>query len=122
MDQGVRTGRRRLGQERRGLASALQFRPSDRLDINLNLVHSKFEATTTSYNAFAQFRFLGNAGFRFITPLDVTLVPEGSGQVALAGTFRNVELRTESREAEDETTFNQLTADFEFDIGDHCRL
>ena len=112
----------RHDQERRGLAGSLQFRPNDRLDLNLNLVHSRFEATTESYNSFAQFRFLGNAGFRFITPTDVTLAPNGSGQVAVAGTFRNVELRTESRQAEDETTFNQLTADFEYDIGDNLIL
>jgi TonB-dependent receptor len=112
----------RHDQERRGLASSLQFRPNDRLDLNLNLVHSRFEATTESYNSFAQFRFLGNAGFRFITPTDVTLASQGNGQVAVAGTFRNVELRTESRQAEDETTFNQLTADFEYDISDNLIL
>jgi TonB-dependent receptor len=112
----------RHDQERRGVASALQFRPNERLDVNLNLVYSQFEATTTSYNSFAQFRFLGNAGFRFITPIDVTLAPQGSGEVAVAGTFRNVELRTESREADDKTTFNQLTADFEYDINDNMIL
>ncbi|MBZ0171012.1 MAG: TonB-dependent receptor plug domain-containing protein, partial [Phycisphaerales bacterium] len=99
----------RHDQERTGVSSSLQFRPTERLDMNLNFVHSKFEATTTSYNSFAQFRFLGNAGFRFITPIDVTLAPQGSGNVAVAGTFKNVELRTESREADDTTEFNQLT-------------
>jgi TonB-dependent receptor len=112
----------RHDQDRTGVASALQFRPTDRFDIDLNFVHSKFEATTTSYNSFGQFRFLGNAGFRFITPIDVTLVPEGNGEVAVAGTFRNVELRTESREADDTTEFNQLTGDFEFNISDNLIL
>lgn len=112
----------RHDQERRGLASSLEFRPNDKLDLNLNLVHSRFEATTTSYNSFAQFRFLGNAGFRFMTPTSVTLEPQGNGQVAVAGTFRNVELRTESRETEDETTFNQLTADFEYEFSDDLIL
>lgn len=112
----------RHDQDRTGVASSLQFRPSDRFDFNLNFVHSKFEATTTSYNSFAQFRFLGNAGFRFITPIDVTLVPQGSGEVAAAGTFRNVELRTESRETEDTTEFNQLAGDFAFKISDNLTL
>ena len=112
----------RHDQDRTGVASSLQFRPTDRFDIDLNFVHSKFKATTTSYNSFGQFRFLGNAGFRFITPINVTLVPEGSGEVAVAGTFRNVELRTESREADDTTEFNQLTGDFEFNISDNLIL
>lgn len=112
----------RHDQDRTGVASSLQFRPNDRLDIDLNAVYSKFEATTTSYNSFAQFRFLGNAGFRFITPIDVTLVPQGNGEVAVAGTFSNVELRTESRETEDTTEFNQLAGDFEFKISDNLIL
>lgn len=112
----------RHDQDRTGVASSFQFRPSERFDINLNFVHSKFEATTTSYNSFAQFRFLGNAGFRFITPIDVSLVQQGDGEVAVAGTFRNVELRTESRETEDTTEFNQLAGDFEFKITDNLIL
>jgi TonB-dependent receptor len=108
--------------ERQGLASSLQFHPNDRLDVNLNLVHSKFETTTSSYNSFGQFRRLGRWGFQSITPIDVTLEQEGAGQLAVAGTFRGVALRTESRETEDETTFNQLTADFEYDIGDNLIL
>ncbi len=112
----------RHDQERTGLASTLQFRPNDRLDLNLNLVHSKFEATTTSYNSFAQFRRLGPWGFNSITPTDVTVAQDGNGQLAVAGTFKGVSLRTESREAEDTTTFDQLTADFEYDISDNMIL
>jgi iron complex outermembrane recepter protein len=112
----------RHDQERQGLAGALDFRPTDRLDLGLNVVHSKFEAKTTSYNSFAQFRRLGIWGFNSITPTSVILEPSGNGQVAVAGTFRGVSLRTESRETEDQTTFNQLTADFEYDISDNMIL
>ncbi len=112
----------RHDQERMGLSSSLQFRPTDKLDVDLNLVHSKFEATTTSYNSFGQFRRLGIWGFNSITPTNVTVAQDGSGQLAVAGTFRGVSLRTESREAEDTTTFNQLTADFEYDINDNLIL
>lgn len=112
----------RHDQERTGLASTLQFRPSDRLNIDLNAVYSKFEATTTSYNSFAQFRRLGPWGFNSITPTSVTVAQDGSGQTAVAGTFKGVALRTESREADDTTTFNQLTADFEYDINDSLTL
>jgi TonB-dependent receptor len=112
----------RHDQERQGLSSSLQFRPIDKLDIDLNVVHSKFEATTTSYNSFGQFRRLGVWGFNSITPTSVTLEPSGNGQVAVAGTFKGVSLRTESREAEDTTTFDQLTADFQYDINDKMIL
>jgi TonB-dependent receptor len=112
----------RHDQERTGLAGSLQFHPNDRLDINLNLVRSEFEATTTSYNSFGQFRRLGRWGFNSITPTSLTLVPDGTGQLAIAGTFRGVSLRTESRETEDTTTFNQLTADFEYDLSENLVL
>ena len=104
--------------ERKGVASSLQLRPNDRLDINLNFVRSDFQNTTNSYNAFAQFRRNGPWGYNSITPLDLTVVPNGNGQVALAGTFRGVALRTESRQNEDQTVFDQLTADFEYDLSD----
>ena len=108
--------------ERRGLATSLQFRPNDQLDVNLNLVRSEFQTTTSSYNSFGQFRRLGRWGFQSITPINVTLEQDGSGQLAVAGTFRGVALRTESRENDDKTTFNQLTADFEYNIGDNMIL
>jgi len=108
--------------ERRGLASSFQLRPNDRLDVTLNAVHSQFETTTTSYNSFGQFRRLGRWGFQSITPLDVILQQQGSGQLAVAGTFKGVALRTESREAADTTTFNQLTADFQYKLGDNMLL
>lgn len=112
----------RHDQERTGLASTFQFRPIDRLDIGLNAVYSKFDAKTTSYNSFAQFRRLGPWGFNTITPTSVDVAQNGSGQQAVAGTFRGVALRTESREADDTTTFNQLTADFEYDLNDNLIL
>lgn len=112
----------RHDQERTGLASTLQFRPNDRLSLDFNAVYSKFEAKTTSYNSFAQFRRLGPWGFNTITPTDVIVAQEGNGQIAVAGTFRGVALRTESREADDTTEFNQLTANFEYDISDNLIL
>jgi iron complex outermembrane receptor protein len=109
-------------QERTGVASTLQLRPNDRFDLDVNLVYSQFEATTSSYNSFAQFRRLGRWGFQAITPIEVTLEQEGNGQIVSAGTFRGASLRTESRQTEDTTTFGQLTADFDFDINDKMTL
>lgn len=112
----------RHDQERQGLASTLQFRPNDDLDISLNLVYSKFDAQTDSYNSFGQFRRSGPWGYPNITPTSVTVAQDGSGQFAEAGTFRGVALRTESRQTEDTTEFTQLTADFKYDISDSLIL
>ena len=108
--------------ERKGVASSLQLRPNDRLDINLNFVRSDFQNTTDSYNSFAQFRRNGPWGYNSITPLNITVAQNGNGQVALAGSFRGVALRTESRQNEDQTVFDQLTADFEYDLTDNVIL
>lgn len=112
----------RHDQDRFGLASTLEFRPNEDWDISVNWVHSKFEATTNSYNSFGQFRRNGPWGYNAITPLDVTVAQNGAGEIALAGTFRGVALRTESREAQDTTEFDQVTADFEYSISDSLNL
>lgn len=112
----------RHDQERLGVASTLQFRPNDKLDIGVNYVYSKFDAVTNSYNSFGQFRRSGPWGYPNITPTNVTVAQDGSGQFAVAGTFEGVALRTESRQADDTTTFNQLTADFEYDVNDKMTL
>lgn len=108
--------------ERKGFASSLAFRPNDRLDINLNFVHSDFQTTVDSYNAFAQFRRSAPWGYNTITPTTITVAENGGGQVAIAGTFRGVALRTESRQNDDQTVFDQLTADFEYELSDDLVL
>jgi iron complex outermembrane receptor protein len=109
-------------QERLGLASSLEFRPVDDFRVSVNWVHSEFDATTESYNSFAQFRRSGSWGYPTITALDVTVAQDGTGLYALAGAFDNVALRTESRQTVDNTKFNQYTADFAWDINDELKL
>ena len=79
-------------QDRLGLSAGLQFRPNDDLDIGINWVHSEFDSTTNSYNSFAQFRRSGDYGYPAITPNSVVL--DSTGQIALAGNFDGVGLRT----------------------------
>ena len=104
----------RHDQDRFGLASALQYRPSENFEGTVNWVHSKFNATTNSYNAFAQFRRSGAYGYNTITPTSVTVATDGDSPYAIAGTFSNVGLRTESRQNDDTTDFDQVTADFRY--------
>ena len=108
--------------ERKGIASALQYHPNERLNMRLNYVHSDFQTTTSSYNAFGQFRRSAPWGYNSITPINVTVDHEGSGEVAVAGTFRGVALRTESRQTEDQTLFDQLVGDFEYHINENLTL
>jgi hypothetical protein len=109
-------------QEREGFSAALQYRPNDDWDFGVNWVYSKFDAEINSYNSFAQFRRSGSWGYHTITPLDVTVADDGDGQYAIAGVFDGVALRTESRQQVDTTKFNQITADFEYDINDELSL
>ncbi len=109
-------------QERLGLSASLQFKPIDNFEIGVNWVHSEFDAKTNSYNSFAQFRRSSPWGFNTITPTDVTVAQDGSGLYAIAGTFDNVALRTESRQTVDNTKFDQFTVDFAWDLSDSLKL
>ncbi len=112
----------RHDQERLGLSAALEFKPADNFKFGVNWVHSEFKAKTASYNSFAQFRRSSPWGFNTITPTDVTVAQDGSGFYAIAGTFNNVGLRTESRQTVDDTTFDQFTVDFDWDLSDTLKL
>ena len=112
----------RHDQERLGLSAAFQFRPNDEFEFAVTWVHSEFDAKTNSYNSFAQFRRSSPWGFNTITPTDVTLASDGTGQYAIAGTFENVALRTESRQTVDNTKFDQFLADFAWDLSDNLKL
>lgn len=107
-------------QDRLGLSAALQFRPSDELEFGLNWVHSQFDATVDAYNSFAQFRRSGGWGYPAVTPNEVTV--DRNGDYAVAGNFDGVGLRTESRQQLDDTEFDQITADFRFDLNDRMQL
>ncbi|GIX21892.1 MAG: TonB-dependent receptor [Gammaproteobacteria bacterium] len=89
-------------QDRLGITAALQFRPSDALELTLDYVKSELEADVISYNYFAQFRNSQNN----IQPIEVTLDP--SGRYITAGTFDNVFPRSESRGQFGTTDFQQI--------------
>jgi|JI10StandDraft_1071094.scaffolds.fasta_scaffold12787_2 iron complex outermembrane receptor protein len=107
-------------QDRLGLSGALQFRPTNRFELGVNWVRSKFDATINSYNSFAEFRRSGAYGYQVITPRSVTL--DSKGQYAIAGNFDGVGLRTETRENDDSTVFDQVTVDGRFNLSNHLIL
>jgi len=108
------------GQDRLGLTGAAQFRPNDELEFGVNWVHSSFDATTDSYNSFAEFRRSGVWGYPHNTVNSITL--DSGGTHVLAGNFDGVGLRTESRQNADATKFNQITADFDYSFSDSLTL
>ena len=109
-------------QDRLGLSGALQFRPNDDLEFGVNWVYSKFNADVSAYNSFAEFRRSGPWGYPAITPNDVNVGQDGSGDYAIGGNFDGVGLRTESRQQLDTTKFNQITGDFRWTATDNLEV
>lgn len=107
-------------QDRLGVSGAVEFEPTSRMKFGANWLYSQFNSDLDAYNSFFQFRRSGGYGYPTITPVSVTT--DASGLIALQGTFDNVGLRTESRQQLETTTFNQLTADFQYDITDNLTL
>ncbi|WP_347330394.1 TonB-dependent receptor [Marinimicrobium locisalis] len=103
-------------QDRTGATASFQFRPNDRLEMSLDLVGSKLENDRESYNYFAQFRNLQDT----ITPESVTLDP--SGRYMVAGSFSNVQPRSESRGQFSETDFLQTVFSADYDLSDQTTL
>jgi len=107
-------------QKRLGISAAVQWRPNDDLEFGLNWVHSKYDATTDSYNSFAQFRRNAGWGYPAITVNSITLAPDGLS--VSAGDFDGVALRTESRQNSDKTNFNQITGDMRWNLTDSLTM
>lgn len=103
-------------QERLGLTSSVQFRPTDDMEFSLDVLTSNLQADVTSYNYFAQFRNT----YDQITPTSVTLDP--SGRYIIAGEFDNVTPRSESRGQFSETDFRQVVLSGKFDLADNMVL
>lgn len=103
-------------QERAGYVASFQYRPVDTMTFSLDVVGSELDADVASYNYFGQFRNLQED----ITPVEVTL--DDAGRVITAGTFDNVQPRSESRGQFSETSFLQTVVSGEFILTDNMTL
>ncbi|WP_187276320.1 TonB-dependent receptor [Parahaliea maris] len=103
-------------QERSGYVASFQYRPVDTMTFSLDVVGSELDADVESYNYFAQFRNLQDS----ITPREVTL--DNAGRVITAGTFDNVQPRSESRGQFSETSFLQTVVSGQFLLRDNMTL
>lgn len=103
-------------QSRVGYTASFQYRPSERMQLGVDFVGSNLEADVESYNYFAQFRNLQDS----IAPTSVTL--DSTGRLITAGTFDNVQPRSETRGQFSKTDFLQTVVNGRFDINDTMTL
>jgi len=94
-------------QERLGLTSALQFRPTDNLSIEFDALYSKLTNKRNEWH-------LPTAGssstaLGAIDVLEIIPASDGDGYEAVYGEFSDVTVRTESRQDLDTTVFQQYT-------------
>jgi len=106
--------------ERLGTAVSVEYEPTESFNAGLTWLRSELQQDVAAQNSFAQFRTNAGHGYPAITPVEVWL--DESGRYAVAGTFNNVRLRTESRLTEDVSEFNQYVGDFRWDLNDSLRL
>jgi iron complex outermembrane receptor protein len=106
-------------QERLGATLSLQWAPSDQTQLNLDILHAKFDATRGENFLQAQsFSRSGNGKPQ-------TLVRDGfidSRGNLVYGVFDNVDLRAESRYDELVTRFNQYNLELSHEFTDNFRL
>jgi len=102
-------------QERTGVTFALQFRPTEEVELGFDYAASKLENNRDSYNLFAQFR----SRYETLTPVELTISDSG---VATQGVFDGVVTRSESRRDTSETDFDQFVFSGKYDISDSLSL
>lgn len=102
--------------KREGYTAAVQFRPTDSIEVSLDYVASELDNTRESYNFFAQFR----NNWDSITPLSLTL--DSSGRYVTAGEYTGVQVRSESRGQFSTSKFDQTVLSGKFNLTDIATL
>lgn len=102
-------------QERLGVTTSLQYRPTDSAVITFDALHSQLNNDRINYNSMEWFLTHNE-----VTPLEITVHP--NGKQVLAGTFDDVESWIESRDQTSESDFNQYALSGEFDLNDALTL
>lgn len=107
-------------QERLGVTAALQWRPSDRTEVSLDLLYADFSATRFEHFLQAPDFSAGGAGGRAgIVVLDSEVDANGT---MVYGLFDNVDVRSESRFDQLSTEFTQLTLNVTHEFSDRVRM
>ncbi len=104
-------------QTRLGVTGAFQWRPTDQLELSLDLLHSELTNDRESYNSMEWLLTHGNPGnFTGQTPLEFTL--DRSGRYIVAGSFDDVTSWFESRLQTSESKFDQVVLSGEYQLSD----
>lgn len=106
-------------QERIGLTGSLQFQPTDATLISLDAMFARFDAERSEIFLEAPvFSTNGGSGMNAVTPVSAVI----ENNTIVAGTFDNVDIRSEARFDELRTDFTHLTLDGSHEISDTVRL
>lgn len=102
-------------QERLGITGALQFAPTNSIEINLDLLYANFGGTRTEHYIEAVSFSRRNASGIFETLPRNVVVQDGT---IVAGEFDNVDIWSEARVDELETDFYQAVLSGDYDVTD----
>jgi len=106
-------------QQRVGVTGSLQFRPSDRAELALDVLYASFDADRTEdYFEAISFSRSGTGKPQTIVR-DGVIDPNGN---LVYGVFDNVDIRSESRVDEQSTEFLQWGLSGEFDVTDNFKV
>ena len=104
-------------QERLGVTGAFQWRPTNTVELTLDVLHSELVNDRENYNSMEWFLTHGNpGGFVGQTPLEFTLDP--TGKYIVAGRFDDVTSWYESRLQNAESKFDQIVLSGDWEATD----
>lgn len=116
-------------QQRLGVTGALQFKPSDKMQFNLDALYSKFDAERTESNLEAPvFSNATATGLGAVDVVDAQVINNGINGLGVPtstlvyGVFNDVDIRSESRFDELSTEFRQLTLDGEYRLTETLKI
>lgn len=108
-------------QERLGIAGTVQFRPSDGMEITLDVLHSELNNDRLGYNSMEWLLTHGDPGnYTGQTPLSFTVGDDG--RQLIAASFDDVTSWYESRHQTSKSKFDQIVLSSDIDITDAISL
>ena len=106
--------------ERLGVTGSLQFRPSDRSEISVDMLYAKLDSTRTENFLEAPDFSAGGAGGR--AGIDVMSYTLDANNNIITGVFNDVDIRSEARFDQLTTEFDQVTVSLRQEISDSLRF
>jgi TonB-dependent receptor len=103
-------------QERIGLTGALQYAPSDRATISLDLLYAQYDADREEM--FLQSHVFSTGGATGIGDVNAVDAAVDDTNTLVYGVFNDVDIRSEARHDELSTEFTQATLEGDFDFSD----